>query len=375
MNTIVTAKLITKAVISSMKKAMVMPALVDSSYNAEFKNKQGGNTIHIPKLTKFDAKDFTGTIEIQDINEGEVYLSLNVFKDVSFTLAVEDRVLKTPQDKARFTQRYVVPARDALLGAMEQKITDQFLTVPRYVKGIAGSPANFGDLAKIKAELVKAGVPVGQRKAVVGADTAADMLGSIPQLNSADVSGSTQGVTDAVIGKKSSVEFYESAWVYEAKAKGNANAGTVDAPVAAFDGKSKISLTGVTDSQTILKGNILSFDNGALVAIDEDITFSGTDVTIDCWNLTEDLAGGESFTVVEMGAGVVMAPGAIAFASVPLAIEGDNGELVSAPEFPALTLRATHGYDVNTKKTVYSFDFLAGTKVVNKDAIWRINGR
>ena len=137
-NTIVTAKLISKAVIGAMKKAMVFPALVDSSYNSEFANKQGGNTISIPKLTKFEAKDFTGTIEVQDINEGEVQLSLNVFKDVSFSLKVEDRVLKTPQDKTRFAQRYVVPARDALLGAMEQKIADQLLTVSRYVPGNSG---------------------------------------------------------------------------------------------------------------------------------------------------------------------------------------------------------------------------------------------
>lgn len=374
-NTIVSARLISKAIISAMNKQMVFPALVDSSYNAEFINKTGGNTIHIPKLTKFQAKDFTGQIEIQDINEGEVSLSLNTFKDVSFSLKVEDRVLKTDADKVRFGQRYVAPARDALLGAMEQKIADQLLTVSQYVPGIVGSPSSFADLAKLKAALVKGGVPAGQRKAVVGADTSADMVGTIPQLNSADVSGSTQGVQEAAIGKKSSIEFFESAYVFEDKNKGDATDGEVKTAVADFDGEKVVILENATAGQEFGKGAIISFEGGAQAAIAETQVVEGTEIALKCWNLIGDVAQGESFVLIEIGAGCVMGPGAIAFASVPLAIEGDNGELISDPRFPALTLRASHGYDVNSKSTIYSFDYLAGTKVVNKEAIWRFNGR
>ena len=240
---------------------------------------------------------------------------------------------------------------------------------------IAGSPASFADLAKIKAVLVKGGIPVGQRKAVVGADTAADMLGSITQLNSADVSGSTQGVTDAVIGKKSSVEFYESAYIFEDKDAGDLSQGKVKEVKTSFDGQSTVSLKGLSVGEFVKKGAIISFTGGATAAVDTDQEIIAVDQLITCWNLTDDIAIDEDVSLVEMGAGAVMGPGAIAFASVPLAIEGDNGELVSSPEFPALTLRSSYGFDIHTKQTVYSFDFLAGTKVVNKDIIWRVNGR
>lgn len=376
-NKLVTAKVMANLMIKAQEKETVFPMLVNSSFNADFQNKKSGGTIYIPKVTKFEAKDFNGTqIEIQDLNEGEVALSLNIFKDVSFTLTAKERTVSTKQDRIDFRDHFVIPAMDALNAAMEQEIADQALTVSQYVKGLSGGvPSSMKDLAKIKSAMSKGGIPKQGRKSVVGTDTAAEMIGSIPQLTDKSASGESQGVIEASIGRKSGIDFYESAYMWEnEKEASTATGGAVSLAVSEFDGEATINLDGLTDATVFKPGTIITFTGGAQAAIKDEQVVSGTTHALVCWNLTADVAEDATYTFVEMGSGIAFGSDAIAFASVPLQIEDDNGTVVRSDKNPALYIRATEQYNIDKKATIFSFDFLAGTKVIDKKKIWRIGG-
>lgn len=374
-NKIVTAKVFSKTLIKSLEKEVVWPQLVNATFNEDFQNRAGGNVIYIPKITKFEAKDFDTEVIVQDINEGEVPLELNVFKDVTFGMTVSERTLRTKRDNATFAEKYIVPARDALIAAMEQKIADQCLTVSNYISGFSGVPSSMADLTKIKAALTKLGLPTMGRRAVVGTDTAAAMVGAIPQLADASQSGETQGVLEANIGRKAGIDFYESAYLLEDAKDPEITGGAVNGAVVDFDGQGVIKLDGLTDAETFHAGQIITFSGGAKAAIAETQTISGTEHDLVCYNLIGDVADDETFTIVKMGASVAFGKNSIAFASVPLAIEDDNCVVSTAENNPALYIRVSQGkYDVKTKKTLFSLDFLAGTKVVNKHEITRFGG-
>lgn len=375
MNKFTTTQVMANAVVAKLEKDLLFPMIVDSSYQEKFVDKGANGKIIIPIITTFEANDFVDSITVQDINEGEVTVELNTFKDVSYKISSSDRVLNTKADRVNFGKRYVEPATAALLNAMEQKIADQAFEVPNYVEGLAGSPASFNDLGLIRKWLRKAGVPLGQMMCVLSVDSHTDMMGSIKQLNEYNASGSTKGVQDAVIGTKSGVVYYESLFLENEKAPApTIQAGSAIGGAVVAGEEVSLPLTGLVGDEVFGRGNIITFENGVNGAIATEQTATGSTMTLVVKNLTGDVPNGTEFDVIAMGANLAMAPNAIVFASVPLSIEDDEGVVVQSPRFPQLNIRSVAKYDIDTKSTKYSLDFLAATKVVHLDRIVRVNG-
>ncbi len=389
MNELKYAKLISRLMIGIMKKDIVLPGLINTSFNDEFEGKESGDTIRILKKTSFVAKDFIDEIEIQSIKEGETELSLNIHKDISFELKSKERKLETPQDKARFAERILEPAVEELVEAMEKEIVNAVYAVPYFIEGLTTTPASLGDLAKIVAPLNKAGFPKKGRTLVVSSFDEAQMISNIEQLGDASKSGSLglEGVTEANIGRIAGLDVYSSPFLNESIEFGNKiEVLTVSQNVGAAEATTVYFEDGLVAAETLLKGDILHFSNGAVCAVVEDYTFTGTGDSVKVANLTKAIVAtdtaqkvgknGVKGTLGGQAKNFVFHKDAISMATVALEVE--QGEGVAQDfwydERTGLSIRIVHGYDIKTKKHIYSLDFLAGVKVTDLNKIRLVNG-
>ena len=73
-NTILTPDIIAREALMILQSNTVMGGLVYRDYEGEFGPAKVGDTITIRKPTSFQAKEFSGTIEAQNINEDSMPL-------------------------------------------------------------------------------------------------------------------------------------------------------------------------------------------------------------------------------------------------------------------------------------------------------------
>lgn len=376
MNKFTTAKVLANYVEARLEKDLFFPLIVDGQYQDQFINKQANGKISIPIYTDFEAMEFIDEIHIQEITEGEMFMELNAYYDVSYEITAKERVLNTPQNKSAFKKKYLDRAYKALYKKMEEICAEQSFVVPNYVEDLAGAPSSFADLINIRKTLRNAGVSEGEMLCVLDLETSSAMLGGVKQINEADVAGSAQGVQKAAIGEKGGVTYFESLFLnqFHAPAPVIPDGATVSVEAVAGE-KVSLSLDGLAGDEVFAKGNIITFANGSRAAISEDQTATGTTMTLNVVNLLNGVPAGTEFSVIAMGNSLAMAPDAIAFVSVPLEVEGDNGIVSQSEKFPQLAIRSTYGYNQSKKKTTFSVDFLAGVKVVHLDRIFRVNGK
>ena len=376
MNEFTTAKVLANYVEARLEKELFFPLIVDGQYQDQFINKQANGKISIPIYTDFEAMEFIDEIHIQEIKEGEMFMELNAYFDVSYEITAKERVLNTPQNKSAFKKKYLDRAYKALYKKMEQICADQSFVVPNYVEDLAGAPTSFADIINIRKALKNAGVAEGEMLCVLDLETSSAMLGGIEQINKADVAGSAAGVQKAAIGEKGGVNFFESYYLNQFhEAAPTIPDGATVAVEAVAGEKVALSLAGLNGDEEFKRGNIITFTNGSRAAIAEDQTATGATMTLNVVNLLNTVPATTEFDVIAMGNSLAMGPDAIAFVSVPLEVEGDNGTVSQSEKFPQLAIRSTYGYDQKKKKTTFSVDFLAGVKVVHLDRIFRVNGK
>lgn len=207
-NTLLTPQIIAQQALATLYETTVMAGLVHRDYEPEFQAKVG-STITIRKPATFEAKEFNRTtgIEVQDADEEGIDVTLNHFADVSFAVTAEDLTLNI----AQFDTQLLSPAMTALV----QKIDRDILTLRGDIVqevGVAATDdsdpdANLYDWSNPRVT-IDAGrvldnqlVPPTERRAVVGATTAARWIGD-PLFHEADKRGSTEGLTEASLGRR-----------------------------------------------------------------------------------------------------------------------------------------------------------------------------
>jgi hypothetical protein len=198
-NTLLTPQMIADRAIATLYRDTVMSQLVHRDYENEFAKKQG-DTITIRRPVQFTADEFdrvTG-IKIQDIQESGISMSLNKFKDVSFSVTSEELTL-TIDD---FAGRYITPAVRAITEAIELDLIGLWIDIPTFVGTGTGEIWSTPEaLIGARRELSKRGVPLTDRSVVVGATTAGEWL-KADLLKKADARGDTQGLREASLGNR-----------------------------------------------------------------------------------------------------------------------------------------------------------------------------
>ena len=100
MNQFLTTKTIAREALPILESNLVFPALIYKDFSEDF-SKQG-DTIQVRKPPVYNAAEFDGEIEIQDINEGEVLVKLDKIADVSVELSAKEMALNAED----FTKRH-----------------------------------------------------------------------------------------------------------------------------------------------------------------------------------------------------------------------------------------------------------------------------
>lgn len=207
-NTFLTPDVIADAAIATLYENAVMAGLVNRDYDEEFVQNVG-DTITIRKPATFVANDFvraTGIV-IQDATEQSTTLTLDKFKDVSFSATSEQLSLEIDD----FAEQLLNPAMEAIWQQIDVDILSLRGDVTAEV-GQAGTNGTYAnDVARVVIDagrvLNEAKVPMSQRRVVTGPQTMAGWLGDT-LISTADESGSTLGLREASIGRLFGMDTY-----------------------------------------------------------------------------------------------------------------------------------------------------------------------
>jgi hypothetical protein len=90
-NAFLTCQQIAREALLRLQSNMVMAGLVHTNYSSEFKEQ--GDTIQLRKPATFIADEFGGTINLQDIGEKNVLVSLDKIADVSVEVGSKELTL------------------------------------------------------------------------------------------------------------------------------------------------------------------------------------------------------------------------------------------------------------------------------------------
>ncbi|MFI0268571.1 P22 phage major capsid protein family protein [Streptomyces luteogriseus] len=201
-NTFLTAQQIAQQALANLYETTVMASLVHRDYEAEFARKQG-DAITIRKPTTFVANEYNRAagITVQDATENSVNMTLNHFADVSFAVTSEDMTLKM-QD---FDEQLLTPAMEAISQKIDRDLLALRDDIVQEVGVVAGDNEWAWDNPRV---LIDAGrvldtqkVPQTERRVAVGPNIAAKWLGD-PLFHEADKRGSTEGLTEASLGRR-----------------------------------------------------------------------------------------------------------------------------------------------------------------------------
>ncbi len=110
-NNFLTPKIVAREALMILQPNTVMAGLVYRDYEGEFTSgAKVGDTISILKPAVFEAKEFSGSVDVQDINEGSVQLVLDKHLDVTASVTRKEWTLELDD----FSSPIIQPAMVAL---------------------------------------------------------------------------------------------------------------------------------------------------------------------------------------------------------------------------------------------------------------------
>lgn len=347
----------------------VMGQLVHRGYDSEFRGKKG-DTARILRPVNFVAKDFdeaTG-VEVQDIKESYVPLTVDTHLDVTFEYGSAEKALKMPD----FRDRYIEPAMKAIAEEIDKR------TIAAAYKGFYSYAGTPGTTPRDKASILAARknlqdqlVPLEDRKFVMDPAAEAQYL---ELFSDADKDGSTAALREASLGRRFGLDTYVDQHIGlpggGLHTAGNLSGATVSGAVAA--GATSLTITG-TGGQTIKAGDIFTIGSlsGTFVCT-QDATVSGTTTATATINffpeLPSALAGGEAITLVGGGStyvnNLMFTRGAIALAFAKLE-QPEGAAFSKVYNYKGFALRMVLSYNATYKKEMLSIDVLFGAKCID----------
>lgn len=360
MNNFLTTKTIAREALPILESNLVFPALIYKDYSEEF-SKQG-DTIQVRKPPVYNASEFDGQIDIQDINEGELLVKLDKIADVSVELTAKEMALNAED----FTKQVIEPAMVAIAEKINADGLSLYKDVP-YTYGTAGTtPSTLADLAGSAKILNDHKAPLVGRGAVWNTEAIANFQ-VLPALVNAEKCGSTEALREGSVGRIFGVDHYFSQQVPEHVAgtfSGSANAsrGTESGTV---------NIMGAAKG-TLKYGDLLQIGTGTYTVM-EDAEATGTSVTV---KISPDLAekdkDGLVIPVGSHAANMMFQRSAFGFVTRPL--EAARGADSYVTTYNGLSVRVTMDYNIATKKQTLSIDTLYGFKTLYPELAVRVLG-
>ena len=201
-NTILTPDIIAREALMVLRNNAVMANLVHRDYSEDFVGAVG-DTITVRKPATFVAKDYNGSIEVQDATETAVPVVMDKHLDVSFAVTAKQMTMEIED----FSKQLLVPAMqafadkvDKLLIALESEATSRHA----HTDGVI-APA---DLIAARKFLTENAAPLADRRFVVGATAEADLLGNELFVSAEKVGDAGTALREASLGRKFGMDCY-----------------------------------------------------------------------------------------------------------------------------------------------------------------------
>lgn len=361
-NTFLTPSIIAQEALMQLENNLVFGNLVNRNYSSEFRAKVG-DTITVRKPITFQVDEFKDNINLQDINESGVPVTMDKLLDVSFAIDTKDLTLSISD----FSERYIAPAMSAFAQDIDSRLAQLALDVPYFVGTAGTTPNAVSDITAVRKVMNDNKVPMAGRNLVL--DTAADAkLLELDTFNRVDASGSSDALVNANLGRKFGYDIYMDQNVATVS---NADL-TSTAPkvsTAADAGATTLTISDSTLTGTIKRGTLFTVAGSTQTfVVTEDATAAGNAAVIKIAPaVKEGIAENAAVTFVgDHAANIAFHKNAFSLVSVPL--DKPMGQENSATvNYKGLGLRVTYGYVQTKKQDIISIDGLFGFKTLTPE--------
>jgi len=372
-NTFLTANEIAKESVMRLNNNLVMAGLVHRDFSNEFADK--GDTVQVRKPATFVAKEFTSSIDVQNIEEDNVLVKLDKIADVSVEVTSKQLSLNIRD----FGEQVVQPAMEALAQKIDSDLMELYKDVP-YTFGSAGTtPDELSDIAGVGKILNENKAPLSGRSLVLDPEAQAALV-VLDAIANAEKSGSTQALREANMGRILGFDTFMSQNI-KTHTKGTLDKTVGNLVVTASKGATSITIEddGVsgTVTGTLKKGDIITIEDtdGQYVCTADGVLDSGTGkMTVSIYPALAEACTGKKVTVTGSHvANLGFHKNAFCLVTRPMELPmgGATGYVAN---YNGLPVRVTMGYTMGSKINTISFDILYGVKTLTPELACRLLG-
>jgi hypothetical protein len=226
-NTILTPDIIAREALMVLRNNAVLSKLVHRDYADEFVAGVG-DTITIRKPASFEAKEFNGSITVQDATETGVAVKMDKLLDVSFAVTSKEMT----QDIADFSEQLLVPAMQAFADKIDKYIIGLEEEITNRVQ-FDGTQAMQDVVIDARKYLTDAAAPLTDRHFVYGSQIEADLLKTDLFVSAERVGDEGTALREASLGRKFGMDFYVDQNIAE-KTTGEGESEVTYTPALAF---------------------------------------------------------------------------------------------------------------------------------------------
>lgn len=251
-NTILTPNVIANEALMVLKNNLVMANLVHRDYEKEFV--KVGDTVTARRPSKFAAKNFTGAVDPQELNEGGVPVKMDRLRDVTVQITSKEMSL----DLRDFSAQVIEPAMTAIANAVDADVLATAVEGACRTVTASGEDAAkpIKDIAKVGSLLDFAGVPVQNRRLVLNPSHKV-LYATDDNMSKVSYAGDGTALREAELGKVYTMDTYMSQNApYPFGYLDNAVGTAKSFKVSGTAGASTVALSSVTAaSATVKKGD------------------------------------------------------------------------------------------------------------------------
>ncbi len=201
-NTILTPQIIAKEALMVLRNNAVMANLVHRDFSDEFVAGVG-DTITVKKPASFEAKEFNGSIQVQDATESGVTVKMDKLLDVSFAVTSKEMTL----DIADFSEQLLVPAMQAFADKIDKYIIGLESDITNRVTMDGTSPIQ-DIMIDARKYLTDAAAPLTDRRFVYGSQVESDLLKTNLFVSAEKVGDEGTALREASLGRKFGLDCY-----------------------------------------------------------------------------------------------------------------------------------------------------------------------
>lgn len=199
-NTFLTPDIIAREALMVLRNNAVMANLVHRDYSDEFVNGIG-DTITIRKPASFVAKEYNGSIDVQDATEGSVAVKMDKHLDVSFAVTSKQMAMEIED----FSKQLLVPAMQAFSDKVDKYLLGLASEITQKVDATDSIQS---DVVDARAYLTKNAAPLTERRFVYGTETEAELLKTDLFISAEKVGDEGTALREASLGRKFGMDFY-----------------------------------------------------------------------------------------------------------------------------------------------------------------------